>query len=152
MIIKMIEGATRVLGKSQGYLGLPLRDQSAETGGNVLDLKYDCRVNGPDTPEMVTAWEPTPDEVERLSRGAPLYLHVVGTGHPPVKLVVGEAPPPPPRSHRLDEALAIYFALASVVASAGGEVRVALDEDFERRQVRVSIEGDEVVVRSEPRA
>ena len=81
MIIARIEGATRTLGKSQGYLGLPLRDELRNT-----------TVDGPQTPVMVTAWEPTPDELERINRGAKIQLVVVGTQHPPVILEVGEAP------------------------------------------------------------
>lgn len=81
MIIAMIKGVTRVIGKSQGYLGLPLRDEP-----------IDCPVNGPGTPSMVTAWEPTPDELERLNKGAPVHLRILGSQHPPVMLTVGEVP------------------------------------------------------------
>lgn len=78
MLISRIPNATRVIGKSQGYLGLPLRDE----------LRNDT-VNGPQTPCMVTAWEPTPDELERLNKGASVHLVVIGTQHPPVMLEVG---------------------------------------------------------------
>lgn len=78
MIIKYIEGATRVLGKSQGYLGLPLRDELIR-----------CTVNGPATPSMVTVWEPTPDELTRLIAGHPVLLRVLGSEHPPVMITVG---------------------------------------------------------------
>lgn len=81
MIIQHIKGATRVLGKGQGYLGLPLRDE----------LVSDT-VNGPTTPSMLTAWEPTPAELERLNKGAPVLLRVLGTQHPPVGITVGEIP------------------------------------------------------------
>lgn len=81
MIIARIEGATRVLGKAQGYLGLPVRDEFQST-----------TVDGPLTPVMVTAWEPTPDELERLNKGAKVELIIVGTAHPPVMLTVGEVP------------------------------------------------------------
>lgn len=81
MIIARIANATRVLGKSQGYLGLPLRDEVRNT-----------IVDGETTPVMITAWEPTPDELERLNRGAFVQLCVVGTGHPPVMLEVGDVP------------------------------------------------------------
>lgn len=77
MIIGRIPNATRVLGKSQGYLGLPLRDEVRNT------------TVGGETPVMVTAWEPTPDELERLNKGASVHLVVVGTQHPPVMLEVG---------------------------------------------------------------
>lgn len=75
MMINAIEGATRRIGKSQGYLGLPLRDEVAEWG-----------------PQMVTSWQPTPAEAARLASGAPIYLTVLGSAHPPVLLTVGEAP------------------------------------------------------------
>lgn len=81
MLIARIAGATRVLGKSQGYLGLPIRDEFRNT-----------TVDGPQTPVMVTAWEPTPDELERLKKGALVQLCILGTGHPPVMLEVGEIP------------------------------------------------------------
>lgn len=82
MIILQIEGATRTLGKSQGYLGLPVRDeiQDSTIGGEVHRVQM-----------MVTAWEPTPDELARLNAGAPVLLHVMGTGHPPVRIEVGKA-------------------------------------------------------------
>lgn len=81
MIIKRIAGCTRVIGQSQGYLGLPLRD-----------IEINCTVNGPSTPAMETAWEPTPDELARLNAGAPVILRVVGRAHPPVMIEVGEVP------------------------------------------------------------
>lgn len=83
MIIGRIAGATRVLGQSQGYLGLPLRDE-------VIDLA----IGGELKPcsRMVTAWEPTPDELTRLAAGAPVYLSVLGNVHPPVMLDVGPVP------------------------------------------------------------
>jgi hypothetical protein len=81
MIIARIKDATRVLGKAQGYLGLPIRDELRNT-----------TVDGEQTPVMVTAWEPTPDELERLKKGAFVQLCILGTGHPPVMLEVGEVP------------------------------------------------------------
>jgi hypothetical protein len=79
MIICRIEGATRTLGKSQGYIGLPLRDEITH-----------CSVGGESTPSMVTAWEPTPDELARLNAGAKVLLRIIGIAHPPVNLEVGE--------------------------------------------------------------
>lgn len=81
MIIGAISGTTRVLGKSQGYLGLPLRD-----------VVVPCSVNGAHTPAMETAWEPTPEELEALNAGAPVILRILGTQHPPVQVYVGEVP------------------------------------------------------------
>jgi hypothetical protein len=74
MIAISIEGATRRIGKSQGYKGLSVLDRVLENG----------------QPYMTTAWEPTPAEIARIAAGAPIYLHIVGTAHPPVMLDVGE--------------------------------------------------------------
>jgi len=79
MIIGRIRGTTRVLGKSQGYLGLPLRD-----------VLLNDTVNGPETPAMQTAWEPTPAEIDAIVAGQPIILTVLGTSHPPVSLSVGD--------------------------------------------------------------
>ncbi len=81
MLIGMIEGVTRIIGKSQGYFGLPLRDEV-----------MNCTVNGDGTPAMVSAWQPTPDELARLNAGASVHLRVIGTQHPPVMLEVGPSP------------------------------------------------------------
>lgn len=35
-----------------------------------------------------SAWYPTPDEVERIKSGQPIYLHIYGNGHPVVALTV----------------------------------------------------------------
>ena len=81
MISMRIAGATRTIGKGQGYWGLSVRDEMVH-----------CTVGGPGTPCMVTAWEPTPDELARLNAGAPVLLRVIGTGHPPVSVDVGPSP------------------------------------------------------------
>lgn len=81
MMIGHIEGCTRVIGKAQGYLGLPVKD-----------VKLDEKVNGAETPAMMTAWFPTPDELAAINAGAPIYLTVLGTVHPPVMVEVGDAP------------------------------------------------------------
>lgn len=75
MLIKMIEGATRVIGRSQGYIGLPLRDEA-----------INCAVSGAETPCMVTAWEPTPEEIAAIVAGGSVYLRVLGVSHPPVMI------------------------------------------------------------------
>jgi hypothetical protein len=81
MEIGRIAGATRVVGKSQGYLGLQLRDEVIV-----------CEVNGPATPAMVTAWFPTPDELAALNAGAPVHVRILGSSPPPMMLFTGEAP------------------------------------------------------------
>lgn len=92
MIIARIQNATRVLGQAQGYIGLPVRDERDEQvvfDAEVLDTRISDTVNGPGTHVMVTAWEPTPDELVRLAKGAFVYLRVLGTKHPPVMIEVG---------------------------------------------------------------
>lgn len=81
MQIGHIAGATRVLGKSQGYLGLPLRD-----------VTINCSVGGENTPAMETAWIPLPHEIAAIAAGAPIILRIIGSEHPPVMLEVGTPP------------------------------------------------------------
>jgi len=81
MEIGRIQGCTRVIGRSQGYYGLPLRD-----------VMVNCSVNGPETPAMETAWFPTPAELAAIAAGAPIILRILGTGHPPVQLYSGAVP------------------------------------------------------------
>ncbi len=79
MIVKRIAHATRVLGAPQDWkddgscVGLPVRD-----------------VATPEGPFMVSAWEPTPDELAALARGETLKLWIRGTSHPVVALSVGD--------------------------------------------------------------
>jgi hypothetical protein len=81
MQIGVIKGYTRTIGKSQGYIGLPLRD-----------VLVDDSVNGPDTPAMETAWIPDPGEIAAIVAGAPIILRILGTGHPPVMIYTGDVP------------------------------------------------------------
>lgn len=80
MQIGRILGCTRVIGKSQGYAGLPLRDEPVN-----------CSVNGL-TPSMVTAWLPTPKELDALNKGAAVHVRLLGINHPPISVEVGEVP------------------------------------------------------------
>lgn len=81
MIPARIAGCTRALGAPAGWTpetsgpcsGLPIRDEMAG-----------------DLPAMVSAWEPTPAELAALNAGAKVHLRIVGAGHPPVMLYVGE--------------------------------------------------------------
>ncbi|ACS41623.1 hypothetical protein [Methylorubrum extorquens] len=85
MLIQRISGTTRVLGKAQGYSGLPVKDEP-------IDMAFDGGVERVNM--MVTAWEPTPDELARLNAGAPILLHILGEAHPPVRMEVGEPKEP----------------------------------------------------------
>ena len=84
MLPARIEGCTRALGAPAGW--------TRETSGPCCGLPIRDEMNG-DVPCMVSAWEPTPDELLAIMGGAKVMLRVVGTGHPPVMLYVG-APPP----------------------------------------------------------
>ena len=81
MLSKMIAGCTRVVGKAQGYAGLPIRDEPSS-----------CSVNG-QVPTMVTAWEPTPAEMKALSEGGAVYIAIHGELHPPVRVWAGPQEP-----------------------------------------------------------
>jgi len=81
MQIGRISGTTRVIGKGQGYMGLPLRDETIS-----------CAVYGEGTPAMVTAWLPTPRELEALNAGAAVHVRLIGNAHPPIMVEVGETP------------------------------------------------------------
>lgn len=72
MLIARIEGANRVCGQSQGFLGLPVRDEIVD-GVNI----------------MHTAWEPTPDELAALLNGAKIIVSVIGNNPQPIMLTVG---------------------------------------------------------------
>lgn len=75
-----IDGATRYLGAPVGWepekqgpcSHLAILDVTTEHGGNV----------------MISAWEPTPAELKALNEGKPVYLQIVGVGHPPVAVWV----------------------------------------------------------------
>jgi hypothetical protein len=81
MLVRHIEGATRIVGVRQGYQGLPLRDGLMHSA-----------VTGPGTPTMTTAWEPTPEEIGALLRGASIHVCVIGNIHPPIMVSVGPLP------------------------------------------------------------
>lgn len=79
MIIARIEGTTRVCGKSQGYLGLPVRDET------IVDP-----ATGQECNMMHTAWEPTPEEIEAIVAGAKIIVSVIGNNPQPIMLTVGK--------------------------------------------------------------
>lgn len=80
MIIKRIEGASRVFGAPPDWDGKDMRCGALP----VVDVE---------TPEgkfMVSAWEPSPQELQALMSGETIKLWIRGTGHPVVALTVGE--------------------------------------------------------------
>ena len=86
--VGMVKGCTRVCGKSQGFTGLPIRDE-------VLDIEGFGR-----QAQMVTAWFPSPKELEALMAGAPIEVRIWGTPNPitglpvpqPMMLSTGDLP------------------------------------------------------------
>lgn len=80
MIIKMIDGSTRQFGAPENWDG----DLSK---CNVLPIRD---VETPQGAFMVSAWEPTPSELEFIKAGHSIKLWVQGAVHPVVALTVGD--------------------------------------------------------------
>jgi hypothetical protein len=81
MEIARIEGATRVLGQSQGYRGLPVRDEPYWDPAQKVPVM-----------SMVTAWTPSHEELMKLIQGANIHVRILGKDHYPIMLEVGEVP------------------------------------------------------------
>lgn len=84
MLIKRIDGATRVFGAPAGHDNEtePLKISDLPIQDTILD----------GFPFMVSAWEPTPAELESLKKGAPILLYIGGNIHPVVSVIVGDIP------------------------------------------------------------
>ena len=78
-----IQGATLILGAPKEWD----RDRDGFCGG--LAVRQETTTAGA---TMVSAWLPTPDEIERIREGAPIYVYVVDTVHPPITVGVGPRP------------------------------------------------------------
>jgi hypothetical protein len=76
MLIGAIQGATRQMGKDDGFACLRVLDTRTKDG----------------SPLMVTAWHPTDVELAALNAGAPIYVMILGTEHPPMQVKVGKMP------------------------------------------------------------
>lgn len=80
METKRIDGATRTFGAPH--------DWDEKTHGKCYGLPVrDVLVEG--SPVMISAWEPSPQELEMLLRGETIKLWIYGTVHPVVSLSVG---------------------------------------------------------------
>ncbi|MDR3514066.1 MAG: hypothetical protein P4L73_20715 [Caulobacteraceae bacterium] len=84
MHIGRIAGSTRNLGAPPNWD--PDRD------GPCQSLPVRDELVGGKLSAMTSAWFPTPEELLRLVAGAPIYLKVLASAHPPVMLSVGETP------------------------------------------------------------
>ncbi len=78
MIPKRIRGTTRVLGQPKDW------DESKDGKCAGLAVRIEPRGDGV---QCVSAWEPTPTELQILNAGGHVILTVVG-GQPPVNLSV----------------------------------------------------------------
>lgn len=81
MDIVVVRGVTRLVGKRQGYRGLPIRDEI-----------INCAVGGPATPCMASVWRPSPAELAALNDGGAIEVKIVGTLHPPILVGVIQNP------------------------------------------------------------
>jgi len=79
-----LDGQTRVLGASQGYRPLPVRD------GLFVDEAGSASV-----PCMTTHWRPSAEELAALAAGAPVVINILGTSHPPILVETGSGPQSP---------------------------------------------------------
>lgn len=82
MKIGFPDGLFRVCGEAQGYQGLPVRDDIvtfARTDGSTYQSA--C---------MVTRWQPTEEERQRLIAGEDVYVRIEGNIPPPIMLGVGD--------------------------------------------------------------
>lgn len=84
MLPRRIPNATRVLSAPPGW------DEEVDGACGTLPI---CDVADGSVNIMYSYWEPTPDELERLSAGASLVLGVVGRAHPPVSIQVAALDP-----------------------------------------------------------
>jgi hypothetical protein len=83
VIAASIEGRTRYLGAPADWVP----DERGPCGR--LAIRDEITTAGL---SMASAWEPTPEEIDRISKGAKVILWVIGSMHPPVALSVGNVP------------------------------------------------------------
>jgi hypothetical protein len=76
LIARPVGENVRIHGKQQGFLGLPVLHQTLEDG----------------TPQMVTCWTPTPEELVALNAGANVIVMMLGELPPPLLVTVGTEP------------------------------------------------------------
>lgn len=83
MLSRRINGCTDVIGKDQGYLGLPIRQEMRDTmiRGTIHSFVH-----------TDTAWEPTPAELERINQGHSIIVSqlLFGNPFPPITVTVDE--------------------------------------------------------------
>lgn len=80
------------IGQATRYLGAPEGWEPPKDGACAHLAIRDVQTGPGDRWAMLSAWEPTPDELKRLMAGALVHLLVSGKVHPPVAIGVGEPP------------------------------------------------------------
>lgn len=68
--------------------GKPDSMTDAECHSLPVRIEEVCYENGI-AQQFVSAWLPTPYELQRLNDGAAVHLTIIGMAHPPVMLTVG---------------------------------------------------------------
>lgn len=88
MLIRKIQGHTAIIGADQGYLALPIRTEAIQLQGG--DRVWN-------TTRTLTAWEPTPKELDRINAGHSIIVSLVGLeslgAFPPIELMVENSEP-----------------------------------------------------------
>jgi hypothetical protein len=79
MQVGRVDRASRIIGKSQSYKGLPVRDETMLTE------------TGP-IPCMTSAWLLDPPDLIAIFKGASITISILGSMHPPIKVGVGFPP------------------------------------------------------------
>lgn len=80
MMIGHVKGATRKIGESQGYQGLPIRDA----------VEFDS-AQGFNVRVMQTLWLLSEEDKKRIVEGGAILLTILGSAHPPLRMeTVGE--------------------------------------------------------------
>lgn len=74
---------------TNAVLGAPVGWDAEKEGTEVLGLPVHRHETG-----FVSQWRPSQAELEMLLNGHPIWLHVVGSGHPPVAVTVAPVPSP----------------------------------------------------------
>lgn len=80
MIPGRIAGATNDLAKPKNW-------DDSKGHCSTLPIR---RVEFDGVPAMISAWQPTPDELQRLLAGESVHLIIWGVAHPPVAITVGD--------------------------------------------------------------
>lgn len=73
----ILEGTTRMCGVDQGYIGLPVRDET------IVDELLGGTIN-----VMHTAWKPSPEEIAAIVAGSCVIVSMLGNNPQPLQVGV----------------------------------------------------------------